>query len=74
MGKPLNVRSHTQQGANNLQVSQAYQLKSAEAVAALLMSGLSLACQTAPLCPIKVPIQSPVWPWRNMGLPSEQGG
>ena len=31
-------------------------MKSAEAVAALAASGLNLACQTAPLCPMKVPI------------------
>lgn len=34
----------------------AYAVKSAEAVAALEASGLNLACQTAPLCPMKVPI------------------
>lgn len=31
-------------------------MKSAEAVAALEASGLNLACHTAPLCPMKVPI------------------
>lgn len=33
-----------------------YAVKSAEAVAALEASGLNLACQTAPLWPMKVPI------------------
>lgn len=37
-------------------VVQAYAVKSADAVAALEASGLNRACQTAPLCPIKVPI------------------
>lgn len=37
-------------------VVEAYAVKSAEAVAALEASGLNLACQTAPLWPMKVPI------------------
>jgi hypothetical protein len=48
--------------------------KSAEAEAAILLSGLCLACQVAPLCPIKVPIQSPVRPCRRIGLPSWDWG
>ena len=47
-----------------------YAEKSAEAVAASEASEESLACQTAPLWPKKVPIQSPVTPSRSMGLPS----
>lgn len=35
---------------------RAYAVKSADAVAAVAASGLSLACQTAPLWPRKVPI------------------
>ena len=64
-----------------------YAVKSADAVAALRESGLSLACQTAPLWPMKVPIldmseglkpisrlsyQSPLVPLRSIGLPSDK--
>ena len=46
-------------------------VKSALPVAALAASGDSLVLQTAPLCPRKVPIQSPVHSL-NIGLPSLQ--
>lgn len=49
-----------------------YAVKSAEAVAASDASGERRACQTAPLCPKKVPIQSPVMPSLNIGFPSLQ--
>jgi len=42
-------------------------LKSPEPVRANVASLFNLALQTAPLCPLKVPIQSPVFPFRNMG-------
>ena len=48
-------------------------VKSAAPVAALLASLLRLAPHTAPLWPSKVPIQSPVSPWRSIGFPSEGG-
>lgn len=51
-------------------VGQTHAVKSAAAVAALVASVLRVAPQTAPLWPRNVPIQSPVSPWRNMGLPS----
>ena len=47
-------------------------LKSPEPVKAKVASLLSLALQTAPLWPLKVPIQSPVSPFRNMGSLSWQ--
>ena len=47
-------------------------LKSALPVAALEQALLSDAAQTAPLCPMKVPTQSPVSPCRSIGLPSLQ--
>lgn len=47
-----------------------YAEKSAAAVAALVASLFKVAPQTAPLWPKNVPIQSPVSPWRNIGLPS----
>lgn len=43
-------------------------MKSADAVAAVAASGESRAWYTAPLCLMKVPIQSPVIPSRSMGL------
>jgi hypothetical protein len=51
-----------------LETKQTYAEKSAEPVAAMAASDDSLEDQTAPLCPIKVPIQSPVMPSRSMGL------
>ena len=47
-----------------------YAVKSAAPVAALVAPLLRQAPQTAPLCPSNVPIQSPVSPWRSIGLPS----
>lgn len=49
-----------------------FALKSALPVAALEQALLSDAAQTAPLCPMKVPTQSPVSPCRSIGLPSLQ--
>ena len=43
-----------------LELGRTYAVKSAEAVNALVALGFIVADQTAPLCPIKVPIQSPV--------------
>lgn len=51
---------------------ETYAVKSAAPVAASVASCFNVALQTAPLCPSKVPIQSPVSPFRNMGLPSVQ--
>ena len=50
--------------------SQTFALKSAEAVTARVASPLRLAPHTQPLCPSKVPIQSPDSPLRSIGLPS----
>lgn len=47
-----------------------YAEKSAAAVAAFVASLFKVAPQTAPLWPKNVPIQSPVSPWRSIGLPS----
>lgn len=49
-----------------------YAEKSAAPVAAFVASWFKVALHTAPLCPSKVPIQSPVSPCRNMGFPSNQ--
>ena len=57
-----------QKSQNHFQIT--YALKSAAPVAARVASLLSVALQTAPLCPSNVPTQSPVSPWRSMGLPS----
>ena len=51
-----------------VKVSHTLALKSALPVAASVASEESLALQIAPLCPMKVPIQSPVRPSRSMGL------
>ena len=58
----------TTKSQNHFQIT--YALKSAAPVAARVASLLSVALQTAPLCPSNVPTQSPVSPWRSMGLPS----
>ncbi len=50
---------------------ETYAVKSALPDAAREVSGESLLLQTAPLCPMKVPIQSPVHS-RSMGFPSLQ--
>lgn len=44
--------------------------KSAAPLAAKLAFCVKATPHTAPLCPSKVPIQSPVSPCRSMGLPS----
>ena len=49
-----------------------YAVKSAAPVAAFVASPVKVALQTAPLCPSNVPIQSPVSPCRNIGLPSTE--
>lgn len=43
-------------------------VKSAEAVTARILFEFNLADQTAPLCPVNVPIQSPVFPFRSIGF------
>lgn len=48
-GVSVSQRSH-------LEGEKSYAVKSADAVAALDASGLNLACHTAPLWPMKVPI------------------
>ena len=48
-----------------------YAVKSAAPVAACVASLFKVALHTAPLCPSKVPIQSPVSPCRNIGFPSK---
>lgn len=47
-------------------------LKSPDPVRAKVASLFSLALQTAPLCPLNVPIQSPVSPLRSIGSLSWQ--
>jgi len=47
-----------------------YAVKSADPVRARLRVWLSLADHTAPLCPLNVPIQSPVLPTRSIASPS----
>lgn len=51
-----NVHTIFKQDAPWADEETTYAVKSADAVAALEASGLNLACQTAPLCPMKVPI------------------
>src|SRR6056300_756916 len=50
--------------------SHTFAEKSADPVAARRAGLLRAAPHTAPLWPSKVPIQSPVSPWRSIGLPS----
>lgn len=46
-------------------------VKSAEPVTARWAPRVSRALHTAPLWPLNVPIQSPVWPSLSIGLPSD---
>ena len=56
---------------NPTEEKSTHAVKSALPDAAREVSGESLLLHTAPLCPIKVPIQSPVHS-RSMGFPSLQ--
>lgn len=69
----LIISEHNSQRTVKVAISgYTYAVKSAAAVAALVASLFNVAPQTAPLWPKNVPIQSPVSPWRSIGLPSKK--